>query len=120
MLNFNSILLASDQPKKLIEFYSNVFNKKPDWAEGDWAGFQVGSGFFSIGRHDKVNGKSNQSERIIYNFETSDVSLEFDRIEKFGAVVVAKPYQMEGMEDMWIATFADPDGNYFQLMSPMK
>jgi predicted enzyme related to lactoylglutathione lyase len=31
-------------------------------------------------------------------------------------VVIAEPYAIgEG----WIATLADPDGNYFQLMTPM-
>jgi len=37
---------------------------------------------------------------------------------RVGAVVVKEPYQMDGMPG-WIATLADPDGNYFQLMSPM-
>jgi predicted enzyme related to lactoylglutathione lyase len=36
-----------------------------------------------------------------------------------GTRVVAEPYRM-GEGDMWIATFADPDGNYFQLMSPWE
>lgn len=120
MLNFNSILLSSDNAKELIAFYTKVFDKTPDWAEADWAGFQVGSGFFSVGPHDKVKGAAIQPERILLNFETKDVSLEFDRIKKLGATVVAKPYEMEGMKGMWIATFSDPDGNYFQLMSPMK
>lgn len=120
MLNFNSILLSTDQPKVMIEFYTNVFGKKTDWAEDNWAGFQVGSGFFSIGPHDKVRGASTLPERILFNFETTEVSREFDRIEKLGTKVVAKPYEMGGMKDMWIATFSDPDGNYFQLMSPMK
>jgi predicted enzyme related to lactoylglutathione lyase len=31
--------------------------------------------------------------------------------------VVKEPYELQGM---WIATFADPDGNYFQLMSPWE
>lgn len=120
MLNFNSILLSSDNPKEIITFYTTVFDKKPDWAEADWAGFQVGNGFFSVGPHDKVHGKSKQPERILFNFETKEVSQEFDRIKKLGAKVIAEPYEMEGMEGMWIATFSDPDGNYFQLMSPMK
>ena len=30
-----------------------------------------------------------------------------------------EPYTMEGWEGYWIATFADPDGNYFQLNTPM-
>lgn len=120
MLNFNSILLSTDQPKKLIEFYTKVFDKKADWAEGDWAGFQVGSGFFSVGPHDKVKGQTKQAERILFNFETTEVKQEFDRVKSTGAAVIAEPYEMEGMKGMWIATFADPDGNYFQLMSPMK
>ena len=120
MLNFNSLLVSSDQPKKMIAFYTKVFERNPDWAEDKWAGFQVGSGFFSIGPHDKIKGTAKQPERILVNFETTEVSREFDRIQKLGATVIAKPYEMEGMKGMWIATFADPDGNYFQLMSPMK
>ena len=119
MLNFNSLLVSSDNTKEMISFYTKVFGKKPEWAEGDWAGFQVGSGFFSIGPHDKVKGKSKAPERILFNFETKDVEGEFKRIQKAGATVVAKPYEMQGMDGMQIATFSDPDGNYFQLMSPM-
>jgi predicted enzyme related to lactoylglutathione lyase len=34
--------------------------------------------------------------------------------------VVREPYDPSGGDgDMRIATFADPDGNYVQLMSPM-
>lgn len=53
------------------------------------------------------------------NFDTDDVKGEFDRIKKLGVAVIAEPYQMEGF-DMWIATFADPDGNFFQLMTPWE
>ena len=35
-----------------------------------------------------------------------------------GAIVVAEPYSFEGAPGMWIATLADPDDNYFQVMSP--
>ena len=37
-----------------------------------------------------------------------------------GAKVIAEPYHMADGQDHLIATLADPDGNYFQLMSPMK
>jgi len=54
---------------------------------------------------------------VMLNFETAQVQQEFDRIKALGAAVVAAPYKMgEG----WIATLADSDGNYFQLMTPMK
>jgi predicted enzyme related to lactoylglutathione lyase len=33
--------------------------------------------------------------------------------------VVQEPYQPGEEPEGWIATFSDPDDNYFQLMSPM-
>ena len=47
---------------------------------------------------------------------------EFDRLVAAGATVVREPYAVdEGGEDDQgtICTFADPDDNYFQLISPM-
>ena len=86
-----------------------------------WAGWMVGKTFFSIGTHDQVKGASTQPERVIFNFETSSVKEEFERIKALdGAEVIKKPYQMEEQKDFLIATLADPDGNYFQLMSPWE
>jgi hypothetical protein len=39
-----------------------------------------------------------------------------------GAIVVREPYSFDEITDAantWIATLADPDDHYFQLMSPM-
>ncbi len=52
----------------------------------------------------------------MFNFETTQVKEEFERIKAFGAQVIREPYEMEGA---WIATLADPEGNYFQLVTPM-
>lgn len=120
MLNFNSILLSSKNPKKLTDFYKKVFEKKPDMEDDKYSGFLVGSCFLSIGPHDKVHGKNPNPERVLLNFETKDVKGEFERIKGLGAKVVAKPYQMAEEWDGWITTFADPDNNYFQLMSPWE
>ncbi len=118
MLDLNSILLFSEKSKELADFYKKVFQKDPDWSEGNFYGFTAGKGFLTIGPHDKVHGKNTNPERIMFNLETKDVKGEFERIKKLGANVVAKPYQPAEEPEMWIATFADPDGNYFQLMSP--
>lgn len=120
MLNFNSILLFSEDPKALAEFYKKIFAKDPDWNEGDYVGFMVGSGFITIGSHSKVKGKNEHPQRMMVNFETNDVKGEFDRIKGLGTKVITEPYHPMEAEEMWIATFEDPDGNYFQLMSPMK
>jgi len=120
MLNLNSIMIGTSQPQVLKEFYNKVLDKKPDMEEGGWAGWLVGSCFLNIGEHSEVKGKAKEPQRVIFNLETKEVKEEFDRIKKMGAEVVKEPYEMEGMEGFWIATFADPDGNYFQLMSPWE
>ena len=118
MLNLNSLMIGTMQPKVLAEFYEKVFEKKPDMEEEGWYVWQVGASFFGIGHHSKMDGKSKDSGRVMYNFETKDVKGDFARIKEIsGAVVVKEPYEMG---KLWIATFADPDENYFQLMSPWE
>src|SRR5438067_94533 len=92
MLSFNSVLVFSENPKKLAEFYKNVFEKDAEWAEGEYAGWNVGSGHIIVGPHSKVKRKSKNPERIIINFETKEVEKEFKRIKELGAKVVAEPY----------------------------
>ena len=118
-LNFNSIIIGSSEPKKLIKFYKKILGAEIDWEEEEWAGWQVGSGHLIVGPHDKVRGKSKEPERILLNFETKSLKEDFARIKELGAKVVAEPYRPEQEQGMWIATFADPDGNFFQLMTPM-
>lgn len=103
------------QPSAMGKFYEMVFEKKSDMEEGGWYGWQVGNGFLTVGEHSEMIGKSKDPARIMFNLETTEVQKEFDRIKAGGATVVKEPYQMEGA---WIATLADPDGNYFQLMTP--
>ena len=120
MLNFSSILVFSENPKKLSDFYKKVFQKDPDWSEGGYYGFMAGKGFITFGPHDQVHGRNANPERVLFNFETKDVEGEFDRIKKLGASVVAEPYHPSEEHGMTIATFADPDNNYFQLMTPWE
>jgi predicted enzyme related to lactoylglutathione lyase len=108
-------MIGTSDSKKLADFYEKVAGKKPDMVDGSWYGFSIGSTFLTIGMHDKVKGKTTNPERIMFNFETKEVKEEFARIKALGATVVAEPYDMGGA---WIATLADPDGNYFQLMTP--
>ena len=117
-MNFNSILIGSEDPQRLIEYYSKLFGK-PTMEDGGYSGWLIGSGFVSIGPHDQVHGKNAQPGRMLWNVETPDVKGEFDRMKAAGAIVVREPYSFEGYPDSWIATLADPDDNYFQLMSPM-
>jgi predicted enzyme related to lactoylglutathione lyase len=120
MLNFNSMLLSSEAPKKLVDFYRQILAREPKWQEGEFSVFEVGTGALVIGPHSKVRGQTKNPERMMFNFETGEVKGEFERMKKLGAKVIAEPYHMGEDPGHWIATLADPDGNYFQLVSPMK
>jgi predicted enzyme related to lactoylglutathione lyase len=117
-VNLNSILIGSANPQRLADYYTKLFGA-PGWDEGGYKGWQLGTGFVTVGPHDQVTGSNAQPGRIIWNIESADVKADFERFKAAGATVVREPYQVEGMGDGWIATFADPDNNYFQLMSAM-
>jgi len=118
-MNFNSILIGSADPKRLVDYYRKLLGE-PGMADGPYTGWLLGSGFVTVGPHDEVTGKNAQPGRLIWNIETPDVKGEFDRMKAAGAIVVREPYSFEGYPDSWVATLADPDDNYFQLMSPMS
>jgi predicted enzyme related to lactoylglutathione lyase len=44
---------------------------------------------------------------------------DFERLKAAGGRVVQEPYQPGQAPEAWVATFSDPDDNYFQLVSPM-
>lgn len=105
------------QPKAMAAFYEKVFQKAPDMTDGDWSGWSVGKAYFTVGEHSEMGGHTKDPGRVMFNLETKEVKEEFERIKGIGATVIKEPYEMGGM---WIATLADPDGNYFQLMSPWE
>jgi predicted enzyme related to lactoylglutathione lyase len=116
-LNLNSIMVGTHDPKALAAFYEKVLGRPADMAEGGWYGWSAGGAYFSIGEHSEVSGKAKEPERIILNFETHQVQTEFERIKALGATIIKEPYEIQGM---WIATLADPDGNFFQLATPWE
>jgi predicted enzyme related to lactoylglutathione lyase len=117
-MNFNSILIGSEDPQRLTDYYTRLFGE-PTWNDGGYTGWLIGSGAVSIGPHDQVHGKNAHPGRIIWNIESTDVQADFDRFKAAGAVVIREPYTFEQAPGSWIATLADPDDNYFQLMTPM-
>ncbi len=117
-MNLNSILIGTADPQRLSDYYTKLFGP-PGWHEGDWTGWQIGTGFVTVGPHDQVTGSNPQPGRLIWNIETTDVKGDFERLSAAGAIVVREPYQMAEAPGAWIATLADPDNNYFQLVSPV-
>jgi len=118
MLNLNSVMIGTKQTATLVSFYEKLFGKPADMVdeENGFHGWQVGNGFLSVLEHSEMGGSAKDPGRVMINFETAQVKEEFERIKSIGGTVVHEPYAMgEG----WIATLADPDGNLFQLITPM-
>jgi predicted enzyme related to lactoylglutathione lyase len=122
-MKFSGILIGSENPTQLKEYYTKLLGK-PTWeeAEGGYFGWQFGESGVMFGPHTDVKGKNREPGRVIWNLETPDVKGEFAKLKSAGATVVKEPYdpaQNSENRGMLIATFSDPDNNYFQLMSPM-
>ena len=117
-MDLNSILIGSEDPQRLVDYYTKLFGE-PMWSDGSYTVWMVGSGAFTVGLHDQVTGRNPQPGRIIWNIESADVRAVFDQLVSRGAIVIREPYGFAGGDGL-IATLADPDDNYFQLMSPMS
>ncbi len=113
-----SLHINTDQPEALGTFYRQLFGVEPAWSSDDVTGFMMGDFRLEIAKHDQVSGKNNSPARLFFDVMVDDVRAEFDRIVGLGATVVQEPYEFAD-EDMRmvIATLADLDGNYFQLVS---
>jgi len=120
-LNLKNIMLGSEDSKTLADFYGKILGApNADWSDeaNGWFGFEAGDGSLMIGPHSDVKGRSQEPGRVMLNLTTPDVKDDFERIKAVGAEVVAEPYEPEGGGGMLMCTFADPDGNYFQLTPP--
>jgi predicted enzyme related to lactoylglutathione lyase len=117
-MKISGVMIGTEDAQKLGEFYTKVLGE-PGFRDGEWWGWENGGGIM-IGNHSEVHGASAQPQRIMLSFEVDDVKATFEAITGFGATVIAEPYQPDDGMDNWLATFADPDGNYFQLMSPWE
>lgn len=88
-----------------------------DYQNGDYADFNTGGAYLEIGPHDKVHGKNDKPERMLLNLHVDNVKSEFVRIKSLGVKVVQQVYVPKEDTRLEIATFEDPDGNYFQIMT---
>ncbi len=118
MLNLNTIMIGTKQPKVLAAFYEKVLGKPAEMVddENGFFGWQAGTVYLAVLDHSEMVGRTKDPGRVMLNFETQQVKEEFERIKALGGTVIHEPYEMGGG---WIATLADPDGNYFQLVTPM-
>lgn len=122
MINgIDGILLSSSNAQKLSAFYRDVLGLKigmeADMGDnGDKVyGFNLKNGSsFVVMDHSKVKGKSSQPERYMINFEVDDIESEVKRLKKAKVKLISDIYHIEDYGQ--VATFEDPDGNYFQIV----
>jgi hypothetical protein len=70
-MNLSGILIGSEDPQRLTAYYTRLFGE-PGWAGGEFRGWQLGSGYVTVGPHDQVQGPNPQPGRLIWNLETRD------------------------------------------------
>jgi predicted enzyme related to lactoylglutathione lyase len=118
MIPIVAIHINTDRPKELGEFYRRALGIEPAWSSDDMIGFMIGDVRLEVAKHDQVSGKNADPTRLIFDFVVDDVRADFDRIVALGATVIQQPYEFtEDDMKLVIATLADLDGNYFQLVS---
>jgi predicted enzyme related to lactoylglutathione lyase len=118
-MDFNSILIGSEDPARLAEYYTKLLGEPAYAGNGYWA-WKLGAGFVTLGPHSEVKGKNDTPGRLIWNIVTDDVKGDFEKFKAAGAIVVTAPYEFEAAPGSQIATFEDLDGNYFQLMNAIE
>jgi predicted enzyme related to lactoylglutathione lyase len=107
--NLGSILLGSSQVDTMKTWYRRAF----DVQENSMGAFEFGPVQLFIETHSEVNGPSKEPARCIINLDVDDARSLTNHVKDLGADVVRKLSQEPfGL----IATVADPDGNYVQLI----
>lgn len=112
MIDF-TISLTSEDPDKLATFYRDVLCLPRDEAVGGLS-FKIGSGRLRISGHSETTGRSKEPTRCLINLFVRDVESEFRRLQERDVQVIRN-----ATREAWgglVSTFADPDGNYFQLI----
>lgn len=114
------ILIYSENPDKLMEFYKDVLEleleEKLD-IPNDYGYMFIINGDFKlwIGKHSKIRGKVKESDRHIFNLYTDEVQKWYEKIKDFkGVTVVLKPSLTPFAtkeNPFYVCTFLDPEGN---------
>jgi predicted enzyme related to lactoylglutathione lyase len=108
-LNLGSLLVGSSQVDTMKIWYRRAF----DVEENAMGAFEFGGVQFFIETHSEVNGPVKEPARCIVNLDVDDARALNDHLRDLGAVFVRKLSQEPfGL----IATVADPDGNYVQII----
>jgi predicted enzyme related to lactoylglutathione lyase len=110
------VLLHTEQPERLVAFYKDVVGLEPKFEVTPGA-FNTGAASFVdliVEPHSEVAGAAKEPQRVMLNFVVDDAVAEQRRLEAKGVAFVRPATDEPGVG--LFATFADPDGNFCQLI----
>lgn len=107
----HSVLIWSEDVKRLLPFYRDVLGLKPLVETSEFAVFPAVG--LRIGTHSEVHGPARDPKRVMINFRVEDCRAEYERLVALGVKFTRKP-SPDAIHI--VATFVDPDGNVLQLM----
>jgi uncharacterized glyoxalase superfamily protein PhnB len=120
------ILIYSENPDKLQEFYQDVLGFKPvnKLSLPDDYGYMlnvVGDLNVWIGKHSEIHGKAKESFRHLFNlYPEEGVEYWYNKVKDDPRVtIVAKPFKAPFStpdNEVWFCTFLDPEGNCWQFV----
>lgn len=117
-----SILIGSEKPKALADFYKEKvgLNQTAAFVMGEGEeenafSFEMDGTSINILEHSEVKGKNSDQSRIMFNIEVDQPIEEVvKKLDENGVKKVTDTYHVEGYGH--VATFEDLDGNYFQIV----
>jgi predicted enzyme related to lactoylglutathione lyase len=137
MFKGSRILIWSENPDKLMEFYRDVLElkleDKTDIPAKD--GLQPDYGYMFlitesnntdkvwIGRHSEVKGISKEPVRIMHNLFTDEVQKWSDKVKDAGCKILCEPIKTPFYSEelpWYVSTFLDPEGNAWQFMGTLR
>jgi predicted enzyme related to lactoylglutathione lyase len=107
------INLTSENPDRLRAFYRDTIGLVPNPDVGDAMAVMPGVNI-AIDGHSDTHGMAREPQRVLIDFFVEDVAAEEARLKSKGVQFIRE----QGVE-WWggvISTFADPDGNYCQII----
>lgn len=115
-----AVIISAENAENLAKFYREKVGLKQseemeigDKGEKGYDFDIIGTGLYILD-HSDIKGKNPLGARVMFNLEVDDIEKEFERLKKEGVKVIQETYHVE--EYGLIATFEDPDGNYFQFV----
>ncbi|MFQ5950871.1 MAG: VOC family protein [Candidatus Geothermarchaeales archaeon] len=114
--------------ERCLEFYREVFDLTPvriyrGKEHPPWAEFQVGD--IRLALHGGYRGVQHEQGRpVALHFEVKDIRKTVEKINRYGGQVKEPPRKLDfrpvELMIVYDATFADPDGNEFEVQQLLE